>query len=180
MAFLEYIRRSSRSVATLGLAALVLLSVVMMADIAGREFFATPISGFSDIADLIVIIAAAACFPASLANNQHVAVRFAGLAHWRVREGLDLLGHTIMLAVLIVITYQLIGYTADIYTTGQTTWLLYIPVWPVWVLVTAFFILCVPVQLTQVLYYLRRVFSSRPLEDEPLADAQAMPVQTGE
>ncbi|MGI6853928.1 TRAP transporter small permease [Mesorhizobium sp. 1B3] len=180
MAFLEYIRRSSRSVATLGLAALVLLSIVMMADIAGRELFSSPISGFSDIADLIVVIAAAACFPASLANNQHVAVRFAGLAHWRVREGLDLIGHSIMLAVLSIIAYQLVRYTADIYATGQTTWLLYIPVWPVWVLVTALFILCVPVQLAQVLYYLRRFFSLRPLDDKPLADEQVLPVETGE
>lgn len=180
MAFLEYIRRSSRSVATLGLAVLVLLSVVMMADIAGRELISSPISGFSDIADLIVVIAAAACFPASLANNQHVAVRFVGLAHWRLREALDLLGHTIMLAVLAIIAYQLAKYTADMYATGQTTWLLYIPVWPVWVLVTALFVLCVPVQLTQVLYYLRRLFSPRPLGDQPLADDEVLPVQTGE
>jgi TRAP-type C4-dicarboxylate transport system permease small subunit len=180
MALLEHIRRSSRSVATLGLAVLVLLSVVMMADIAGRELFSRPISGFSDIADLIVVIAAAACFPASLANNQHVAVRFAGLSHWRLREALDLLGHTIMLVVLAIISYQLVRYTADVYGTGQTTWLLYIPVWPVWVLVTALFILCLPVQLTQVLYYLRRLSASRPLADEPLADERVLPVQTGE
>lgn len=180
MAFLETIRRSSSSVATLGLAVLVVLSVVMMADIAGRELFSSPIQGFSDIADLIVVIAAAACFPASLANSQHVAVRFAGLAHWRMREGLDLLGHSIMLAVLVAIAYQLAHYTVDIYGTGQTTWLLYIPVWPVWVLVTALFILCVPVQLAQVLYYLRRFFSPRPLEEKPLADEQSPPVQIGE
>jgi TRAP-type C4-dicarboxylate transport system permease small subunit len=180
MAFLEYIGRLSRSLATLGLAALVLLSVVMMADIAGRELFSSPIAGFSDIADLIVVIAAAACFPASLANNQHVAVRFAGLAHWRLREGLDLIGHSIMLAVLMIIACQLVRYTADMYATGQTTWLLYIPVWPVWILVTALFVLCVPVQLTQVLYYLRRFFSPRPQEDKPLADEQVLPVETGE
>lgn len=180
MAFLETIRRLSRSVATLGLAVLVVLSVVMMADIAGRELFSAPIQGFSDIADLIVIIAAAACFPASLANNQHVAVRFAGLSHWRVREGLDLLGHTIMFAVFVVIAYQLVRYSADVYATGQTTWLLYIPVWPVWFLVTALFILCVPVQLTQVLYYLRRSFSPHPLEEKLLADQETIPAQTGE
>ncbi len=180
MAFLEYIRRVSRSLAMLGLAALVVLSIVMMADIAGRELFSSPISGFSDIADLIVVVAAAACFPASLANNQHVAVRFAGMAHWRVREILDLVGHTIMLAAMAVIAYQLVKYTIDIYGTGQTTWLLYIPVWPIWVLVTALFIVCVPVQLTQVIYYLRRVLSPRPLADQPLADDTVAPAQTGE
>lgn len=180
MAFLETIRRSSRAFAILGLAVLVVLSVVMMADIAGRELFSAPIQGFSDVADLIVIIAAAACFPASLANNQHVAVRFAGMAHWRVREGLDLLGHLIMLGVFVIIAWQLVVYTSDIYATGQTTWLLYIPVWPVWVLVSALFILCVPVQLSQVLYYLRRFFSRQPLEERLLTAEKTNPAQTGE
>jgi TRAP-type C4-dicarboxylate transport system permease small subunit len=177
MALLEFIRRSSRAVAILGLAALVLLSIMMMADIIGREFLGLPITGFSDIADLIIIVAAAACFPASLANNQHVAVRFAGLAHWRVREGLDLLGQVLMLCVLVVVVYQLVRYTADIYATGQTTWLLHLPVGPVWVLVTALFALCVPVQLSQVLYYLPRLFSPSPLEEKPLADEWVPPVQ---
>jgi hypothetical protein len=80
----------------------------------------------------------------------------------------------------VVIAYQLVRYSADIYATGQTTWLLYIPVWPVWFLVTALFILCVPVQLTQVLYYLRRFFSPQPLEEKPLADQETIPTQTGE
>lgn len=170
MALLELIRRSSRTVAVLGLAALVILSVTMMADIAGRELFSKPISGFSDVADLIVVIAAAACFPASLANNQHVAVRFMGLAHWRLREALDLLGHTILLAVITIIAWQLVVYTADTYETGQTTWLLYIPVWPVWAPVTLLFILCIPVQLSQVIYYIRRIRSPVPLADQPLTD----------
>lgn len=180
MAFLETIRRSSRAFAILGLAVLVVLSVVMMADIAGRELFSAPIQGFSDIADLIVIIAAAACFPASLANNQHVAVRFAGMSHWRVREGLDFLGHLIMLGVFVTIAWQLTTYTMGIYATGQTTWLLYIPVWPVWVLVAVLFILCIPVQLAQTLYYLRRLFSRQKLQEKMLDIDTTLPASTGE
>jgi hypothetical protein len=38
----------------------------------------------------------------------------------------------------------------------------------------------VPVQLTQVLYYLRRFFSPQPLEEKPLADQETIPTQTGE
>lgn len=180
MGFLERIRRSSRSVATLGLAALVVLSIVQMADIAGRELFSTPISGFSDVGDLIVILAAAACFPASMANNQHVAVRFMGMVHWRLREALDLLGHTLMLVVLAVIAWQLVLYSADVLATGQTTWLLYIPVWPLWFLVTAMFVLCLPVQLVQVLYYLRRIGARGPLADRPLSDDTAPVAHSGD
>lgn len=180
MPLLESIRRSSRAVAILGLAALVLLSALIIADIVGRELLGIPINGFSDIADLIIVVAAAACFPASLANNQHVAVRFAGLANWRLREALDLLGHTLMLIVLAIITYQLVRYSADIYATKQTTWLLHIPVAPVWIVVTGLFVLCVPVQLAQVVYYLRRLVSPTPLQEKPLADESPRSAQSVE
>ena len=166
MTLLAGIRRFAQFVATLGLAALVLLSIIMMVDIVGRELFHTPLSGFSDVSDLIIVIAAAACFPASLANKQHVAVRFAGLAHWRLREGLDLLGHLVMLGVFVMIAHQLWVYTADVRATGQRTWLLYIPVWPVWVLTTAMFVLCVPVQLSLVITAFQRFLSPTVLADE--------------
>ncbi|MGB3813654.1 MAG: TRAP transporter small permease subunit [Shinella sp.] len=166
MTLLAGIRRFAKFVATLGLAALVLLSIIMMVDIVGRELFHTPLTGFSDVSDLIIVIAAAACFPASLANKQHVAVRFAGMAHWRLREGLDLLGHVTMLVVFVIIAQQLWIYTIDIHATGQTTWLLYIPVWPVWVLTTAIFVLCVPVQLSLVISAFGRFISTTALADE--------------
>lgn len=174
------IRRSAQFVAVLGLAALVLLSIIMMIDIAGRELFRTPLAGFSDVADLIIVIAAAACFPASLVNKQHVAVRFAGLAHWRLREGLDLLGHLVMLAVFVLIAYQLWIYTVDCYNAGQTTWLLYIPVWPIWALTTAMFLLCVPVQLSLVITAIRRFLSAVPLADEAEIADQASLAAGGE
>ena len=150
MTLLANIRRLAQFAATIGLAALVVLSIMTMVDIAGRELFGTPVTGFSDISDLIIVIAAAACFPASLATNQHVSVRFAGMAHWRLGAVLDFLGHGIMLAVFVLIAWQLWVYTIDVYTSGQTTWLIYIPVWPVWVLTTALFVLCIPVQLALV------------------------------
>lgn len=180
MTLLAGIRRFAQFVATLGLAALVLLSIIMMVDIAGRELFRTPLAGFSDVSDLIIVIAAAACFPASLVSKQHVAVRFAGLAHWRLREGLDLLGHLVMLGVFVLIAHQLWIYTVDCYATGQTTWLLYIPVWPVWALTTAMFVLCVPVQLSLVLTAMQRFLSSVPLADEAETVDQAPQALGGE
>ncbi|GLQ53799.1 hypothetical protein GCM10010862_10580 [Devosia nitrariae] len=151
--------------AILGLAALLVLSILAIADIAGRELFGRPISGFSDATDLIIVVAAAACFPASLANRQHIAVRFAGMLHWRLREGLDLLGHLLMLAVFTVIAWQLAVYTIDVANSGQTTWILRVPVWPVWAAATTLFTICVPVQLAQVIDYIARFVSPTPVED---------------
>ena len=168
------IRRLVRAVAILGVAALVGLSLVMMADIVGREFFATPVPGFSDVTDLVIVIAATACFPASVANNQHIAVRFAGMLHWRLRDVLDLLGHLLMLAVLVVVAFELGAYAADVYASRQTTWLLGIPVWPIWVTVTALFAICALAQVGQVTARLGRLPARSDPEPAPPAAAAAV------
>ncbi|AUG55372.1 TRAP transporter small permease [Thalassospira marina] len=146
MSAIQQTQRMAGYLAGFGLAAMVALACVTIIDILGRELFNVPIDGFSDVGDLIIIAAAAACFPASIANNQHVAVRFAGMLHWRIREGLDALGHLAMLVILALMAWQLGLYTQDLYANGQTTWLLYIPVWPVWLLATFFIVLCVPIK----------------------------------
>lgn len=166
MNLLGAIRIITQIIAAIGLAALVLLSLIMMADIIGREAFDLPIPGFSDVTDLIILIAAASCFPAALANKQHVAVRFAGMIHWRIREFLDSLGHLIMLIVFIIMAQQLYIYTTEVYQTNQTTWLLYIPIWPAWALTTLLFALCVPTQLLVFCNVVKRNFSATPLADE--------------
>lgn len=139
-------QRMAAYLAGFALSAMVALACVTMIDILGRELLDIPIAGFSDVKDLIIIAAAAACFPVSIANNQHVAVRFAGMLHWRFREGLDALGHLVMLVILGLMVWQLGLYTQDLYTNNQTSWLLYIPVWPVWAVATVFFALCVPIK----------------------------------
>jgi TRAP-type C4-dicarboxylate transport system permease small subunit len=163
--------RLAALIAAIGLFALTMLAIVTMLDIAGRELFRIPINGFSDIADLIVVFAAASCFPISLIERHHVSVRFLGKLGWRVREALDLLGHALMLGVFVLMAWQVAVYALEVYNNGQTTWLIRIPVWPVW-FATAFMIaVCVPTQALIVVEQVRRAFSPVPLpefhEDAP-------------
>jgi TRAP-type transport system small permease protein len=157
------VERLSRLIAGIGLAALVVLAIVSVLDIVGRELFKTPIEGFSDIADLLVVFAAAACFPVSLAEGHHVAVRFIGQLHWRLWETLELLGHVLLLAVLTLIVWQLTIFAVDVYRSSQTTWLMHIPVWPLWTITTLLLAACLPVQAVVVWEQLRRVLSPVPL-----------------
>jgi TRAP-type C4-dicarboxylate transport system permease small subunit len=157
--------RLSSLIAAAGLLALTILSLTTMLDIVGREVFRTPIDGFSDIADLIVVFAAASCLPISLSERHHVAVRFLGQLHWRLREILDLVGHLLLLVVFAVICWQVVLYTLDIFRSGQTTWLVRIPIWPLWVTTTLILAVCVPVQALVVLDQAGRALSSVPLPD---------------
>lgn len=163
--------RLAALIAATGLLALTVLAIVTMLDIAGRELFRVPISGFSDIADMIVVFAAASCFPISLVERHHVSVRFLGKLNWRFREVLDLLGHTLMLAVFVLMCWQVVVYALDVYQSGQTTWLIRIPVWPLWFATAAVMAVCVPAQSLIVIGQVRRVLSPTRLgeihEDGP-------------
>lgn len=152
-------------IAATGLLALTVLAIVTMLDIAGREMFRTPIGGFSDIADLIVVFAAASCFPISLIERHHVSVRFLGKLNWRLREILDLLGHVLTLSVFTLIAWQVAVYAIDVYRSGQTTWLIRIPVWPLWFATGAIIALCVPAQAVIVAEQALRALSPVPLPD---------------
>lgn len=172
----------SAFIAAIGLFALTVLAIVTMLDIGGRELFKTPINGFSDIADMIVVFAAASCFPISLVERHHVSVLFLGKLNWRLREMLDLLGHTLMLFVFALMCWQVALYALDVYQSGQTTWLIRIPVWPLWFATTAMIAVCIPVQALIVAEQIKRAFSPVPLPDFhssetalPDAEAEARP-----
>jgi TRAP-type C4-dicarboxylate transport system permease small subunit len=141
------------------------LAIVTILDIAGREMFRTPINGFSDIADLIVVFAAASCFPISLIERHHVSVRFLGRLNWRLREMLDLLGHILTLGVFTLMAWQVARYAIDVYQSGQTTWLIRIPVWPLWFTTSVIIALCVPAQAVIVAEQVLRAISPVPLTD---------------
>jgi len=152
-------------IAAIGLVALTALAIVTMLDIAGRELFGVPINGFSDIADMMVVFAAASCFPISLIERHHVSVRFLGKLNWRLREMLDLLGHTLMLAVFALMSWQVAVYALDVYQSGQTTWLIRLPVWPLWFATTFMIGVCVPIQALIVAEQVGRAFSRVPLRE---------------
>lgn len=171
------VERLSRLVAGIGLIALVVLAIISVLDILGRELFKTPIEGFSDIADLLVVFAAASCFPVSLAERHHVAVRFIGQLHWRLREALELFGHVLLLTVFTLIFWQLTVFAADVYRSSQTTWLMHIPVWPLWAITSLLLAACLPVQVLIVLEQIRRVLSPVPLPGLHAEETGALELQ---
>lgn len=137
----------TRLIAIVGLSGIVGFSIITILDILGRELLGVPIPGFSDILDLSIIFSAAACFPASLLERHHVSVQFLGnLLPGRAGALLDFFGHVIALAVMVLIAWQVGLHAVSMVETGEVTWLLAVKVWPVWVLVSAIFVICVLVQ----------------------------------
>ncbi len=162
----KFIKNISEYVAFIGLGGLIILSLVILLDIVGRELFSTPIPGFSDITGEFIIITAAACFPASFVDRSHVSVRFVGQTlNWRIRELLDLLGAVATFVILSLIVYQLYKYTGHVWTNKETTWLIGLPIWPVWLMVSILLSIAVIVQLLMTFLQLKRFFSPVKLPD---------------
>ncbi len=158
----------SRLIALIGLTGIVVLAVVSIVDIIGRELFSVPVGGFSDILDLCVIFSAAACFPASLLARQHVSVTFVGAALPQpVGRVLDAFGHLAAFAVMCLITWQVSDHAVSLAGTGEVTWLLALPVWPVWFAVSAIFWIATAAQLLVVVIFLGMLFGHKaPFDPE--------------
>lgn len=107
---------------------LALLDAVPWLDEALRRMGA---DGLSDLYAPLGIVAVAACFPAMLATRSAITVRFVAQAlSWRWREALEAMGALVLLAMFGLMSWWLTGYTRDLWTSGETTWLMEIPRWP--------------------------------------------------
>lgn len=169
------VARLTRFIAIVGLTGIVGLSLVTIFDILGRELFSVPIPGFSDVLDLSIVFSAAACFPASLAERHHVSVQFLGnIFPGRTGAALDLFGHTIALVVMVLIAWQVSTHGISVFENEEVTWLLGVKIWPVWLLVSLIFIVCIVVQaLVVVQMFLEVLHGEIPAEEAEQGNTDA-------
>jgi TRAP-type C4-dicarboxylate transport system permease small subunit len=161
--------RATRVIALIGLAALLILAIITMADVAMRWLFNQPITGVEDLAKLVVAIAIAASIPAVLASRQNITIRFIGRALGRRAELIfEIFGSILVLVVMAGMAWQIQIYTDELRTTGETTWLLAIPVAPFWQVVSVLLFLCVPIQLVVLAGLLVTALRGRRLIDHDL------------
>lgn len=156
--------RFARLVAVFGLAALLILSAIILANAFMRWVFAEPIDGVRDWVKLVVAIAVGACLPAALAMRQHVTIRYLGSfarRHIGVRLEmvLELFGATVVLAAFATMSWLLQVYTNELRVAGETTENIGMLVWPWWQGVSILFALSTLVQLLVVAGLVRRLAS---------------------
>ena len=140
------------------------MSVAILSDALTRTFFIAPIYGLSDLMEVIAPVIVASCFPVTLASTQDISIRFLGRS-LPVRPGqlLELFCQTAALLVVAGIVWEVGRYTKGLIYRGQFAWLLGIPIWPSWIVSTALFMLCLPIQAIVVTRVFRKFKSSRPL-----------------
>lgn len=141
-----------RVVALVGVIGLMVQGGLTLADVLLRWLANAPIRGLEDINGLVITIVIASCFPIVVARRQNVSIKFLGKLLGAAGERwLEVLSSTALLVFLVLIGWQLIAFIEELAESGRTTWLLQWPVTPYWIVATAVYALCVPVQLAIVL-----------------------------
>jgi TRAP-type C4-dicarboxylate transport system permease small subunit len=162
--------RLSQVAALLGLAGLLAVSLITIADVLMRWLFNAPITGVYDLSTLFMAVVLSATFPAALARRKNISVEF--VAHKlgpRTNRVLDLFASTLTLFFFVLLFWQLVVYSGELLADGETTFVLELKIAPWWMASTVFFGLCVAVQLLVLALDVRAVATGRPSQDS--ADA---------
>jgi TRAP-type C4-dicarboxylate transport system permease small subunit len=169
--FYKLTERVAHYLALVGLAGLLLLSIMIVADITLRALADYPLQGVNDVYAVVMAVVIAACIPNSLLAKQNITVEVLGeTLGGRARLALDCFASAATLLFFSLMVWQFIPYAASITESGEKTWVLKLPVGPWWWVATA--LLCVAV-LAQLMVFLSDILrliwpSQPPLGSEPV------------
>jgi TRAP-type C4-dicarboxylate transport system permease small subunit len=115
-------------------ALLLALAVLTVADVAGRGLLGSPMLGYHDVAGLTSAVAVAGFFPLLALRGGHIVLRpFAAL---RAGRFLDALGGVATAAFFALMAWQYVGFSAEMWSSGERMIVLRWPVAPFWWVVT--------------------------------------------
>ena len=130
-------RITSRGIALAAIGGMLAISILTIVDVTLRAAVNTPIPGFYELAELMMAVIIAACFPTVLATRNSLTVDFIGeRLGRRTRALLGLAGALLLLGFLVILTWRFAIYAEGIASRNAETTTLLLPVSPFWWLVT--------------------------------------------
>jgi len=140
--------RAARLFAIAGLIGLVALALITIADVLMRWLLNSPMDGVADLGRLMVAVVISTFFPLALAERHHISITFLGKALGRRGHAwLEVFAALVTTVFFTLLSWQLYLFTEEMFESGETTWILALPVAPCWTAATVFMITCVPIQI---------------------------------
>jgi TRAP-type C4-dicarboxylate transport system permease small subunit len=144
----QRILQVNRLLALVGFCGLLLLALMTSLDVLARWMLNQPLHGVNDLSAIALAVIIAACLPANLAERQNITVEILGNSlGGRSKACLDAFGSFATLVFVTLMTWRFVLYSQEIASSGQTTWVLKLPIAPAWWIATGFLILSIPTQL---------------------------------
>ena len=148
--------------ALLGALSLLLISLVTVADIVGRQF-GHPVPGAYDIVRILGAVAIAAALPLSKAAKAHIAIEYFFQKLRRPgRVLVDTLSRVCLLALFAGLAFEFARQGAIFRESGETTVTLHLPVFWVWWVASAATALTALVTLWHLLHPGKTLFRPKP------------------
>jgi len=139
---------ATRALSGLGLAALMFLALMTLADGLARWLLNQPIEGVRDVGALAIALAVSSCIPVGLMERGNITIRFAeSFLSPQAGKVLDALAALAVAVVVAAMAWQFTVFAGKIARAGETTWVLKIPTAPFWYWVAAILWCAVLVQL---------------------------------
>lgn len=148
-------------VALVAVGAMLVICLLTMVDVLGRWLLNSPITGFYEIAQLLVGVVIAASFPSAIANRTNLVIDFLSASFGEIaRRWLSAVGGALMLAFLAVLAWRLGFYADGLASRNAKTINLDVPLAPFWWVVTGLVVGCVLVQAVVLAVQVREALRS--------------------
>lgn len=122
----------TRALSVVGLAALMLLAGMTLADGVGRSLFNAPIEGVRDIGGPAIAVAIVCCLPMGLLERGNVTIRLIENMSAAAGRVFNVLAAVLVEVTLLAMAWQFYLYAEKLARGRETTWVLQIPVAPFW------------------------------------------------
>ena len=139
---------ATRALSGAGLAALMFLAVMTLADGLARWLLNQPIDGVRDIGAVAIALAVSCCIPVGLMERGNITIRIAeSFLSPAAGKVLDAFAALAVALVVSAMAWQFTLFAGKMARAGETTWVLKIPTAPFWYGVAAILWCAVLVQL---------------------------------
>jgi tripartite ATP-independent transporter DctM subunit len=155
----------ARRIAFAAVAGMLLLAGATIADVTLRAAFNAPITGFLEVAVLVLAVGLAACFPAGMAERRHIAVDLLE-KHLGPRRSaiLTALGAILMFAFVAFLGWRMGIFASQQFARNAVTMTIRMPTWPYWWAAFAFLAVAVPVGFVALAGDARSAWAARRAE----------------
>ena len=138
---------ATRSLAVVGLIALMSLAAMTLTDGLMRWIANQPIEGVRDLGGLAIALAIACCFPVVMIERGNITIRLAAKLSPTLSRVFEAFASALVCAVMAAMSWQVWLYAAKMARAKETTFVLQIPVAPFWYGVSAILACATLVQL---------------------------------
>lgn len=126
-------RTAARGLAVAGLSLLMMFALATLIDGLSRGIFHRPIDAVRDLSGVVVALSVACCVPLGLIERSMITIQVIDpLVGPRIARALDAVASVATCIIVAVIAIEIGSYAADLVRSGETTWMMRIPLAPFW------------------------------------------------